>query len=327
MSDHTIIRKKITNKIVSKIPSHIKPVDYLSVSLDIAKESAYRRLRGEMSFAFDEIIKLSQELDFSIDELVGSRNFNPMTLNVQISQDAQQAFLLKFRNFKKEVDIRLEGEESDAIIALNYLPPTFCTHFEHLFKFSYYAWMHRKYKGMPKLYYADIIISDELETLRRELDISTLNVKNNTFIFDMNVFLSPLKEVCYFYRLGLINEAELELIKKDFHAMIDLTEQLVRTGGANPDTKYHHYISDFNIDGNSSYISFNRWSGDIVSSFDYHYFNTIVISDPEVCEAHRDWLESLKKYSTLITQSNEIFQEEYFDRQRGYVDNTGSGCL
>ncbi len=91
-------RKKIINKIISEIPLHIKPVDFLSATLDIAKESAYRRLRGEMAFTFEEIVKLSQKLEFSIDELAGNKSFNMIGLNLQINKDPQHAFLLKIQN-------------------------------------------------------------------------------------------------------------------------------------------------------------------------------------------------------------------------------------
>ncbi|NDV97111.1 hypothetical protein D0T84_19715 [Dysgonomonas sp. 521] len=315
-------KKKIIDKIVSKMPPYIKPVDYLSTTLDIAKESAYRRLRGEMSFTFDEIVKLSQKLEFSIDELVGNKRLDMIGLSLQMNKDPQQAFLSRLQNFKKYIDNQRNDEESIVMMAFNYLPVIFCLHFEELFRFFYYTWMHRRYKELPKLYYSDIIISDELQLLRVEMDMKIRSIKRITFILDMNVFLSPLREICYFYKLGLINDDELETIKKNFHAMIDFIERIVRTGESTPGTIHYFYLSEFNIDGNSSYI---LWDGNVVSSFSFHYFNTINISDPEVCDIHKEWLDSLKRYSILITQSDEIIQEEYFDKQRAYIENVKTG--
>lgn len=314
-------KKKIIDKIINKFPPYIKPVDYLSASLDIAKESVYRRLRGDISFSFEEIIKLSQELEFSIDELVGNENLNLIALDIQVNKDPEQTFLLRIQNLKREVNIQLKDEKSSTIIALNYLPVIFSLHFKDLFKLSYYTWMHRRYKELPKLYYADITISDEIEELRTGLEIAMRGIRNGTFILDMNVFLSPLKEVHYFHKVGLIKDKELEMIKSDFHNMIDFIERMVRTGGSRQDTNHHFYLSEFNIDGNSSY---NEWNGHITTSFNFHYFNTIIISNPKLCETHREWLESLKKYSILITKSNEITQEKYFDKQREYIENVKS---
>ena len=68
---NTDTREIVINKILAQIPPSMKPVDYISDILDIGKESAYRRLRGEMSFTLDEVIKLSVELRVSLDEIVG----------------------------------------------------------------------------------------------------------------------------------------------------------------------------------------------------------------------------------------------------------------
>lgn len=311
-------RKKVIDKIAGKIPPHIKPVDYLSSTLDIAKESAYRRLRGEMSFTFEEIVKLSQKLEFSLDELVGNKNFNMIALNLQINKDPQQTFLLRMQSLKRYIDNLLNDNKSTVIMAFNYLPSIFCLHFEELFRFFYYTWMHRKYKELPKLYYSDIIISDELQFLRAELDMKIRSIRQITFVLDMNVFQSPLREVYYFYKLGLVSDEELEIIKKKFHDMIDFIEKVVRTGESNPGTYHYYYLSEFNLDGNSAYL---KWNENVISSFNFHHFNTIIMSNPDICDAHKEWLESLKRYSILITQSNEIIQEEYFDRQREYIEN------
>jgi hypothetical protein len=54
----------LTTKILDSIPKNIKPIEYLIKILDISKESAYRRLRGEIPFTFEEMSKLSLDLDF-----------------------------------------------------------------------------------------------------------------------------------------------------------------------------------------------------------------------------------------------------------------------
>lgn len=316
------IRKKIIKKITALIPPHIKAVDYLSDILEISKESAYRRMRGEMSFAFDEIIKLSKELGFSIDELTGLDQGHRVAVDFTVETNPKQAFFIKLSKYKEDIDARLRDRESHSMMALNYLPSAFTVHFRHLFKFAYYTWLQRKRKAGAKLYYSDITISPELESLRKQLDIDGRNIRHNTFILDHNVFLSPIKEIHYFYKMRFVTSNELIELKEDFHNMLDFVEKMVRTGESNPGTEYFFYLSDFNIDSNSSY---NVWSDKVTSSFNFNFFNRIVISNPEICEIHKEWLDSLKKYSTLITQSNEIVQAAYFEKQRRYVDNIETG--
>lgn len=313
------IRKTIIHAIVKLIPPHIKPVDYISDTLDIGKESAYRRLRGNMSFSIEELILLSQDLGFSIDELIGLKNdSNRVTVELSNEDDPMETFLKKIKRYRKEVDARLKDENSNTIMGINYLPAIFCVHNKDLFKFSYYAWLHRRNSGMIKQRYADISIPEELESLRSSLDMDARKIKYNTFILDSNVFLSPLKKMRYLHKLNLLSNEDLTILKKAFHQLIDAIERLVRNGNSELGIKYYFYLSDLNIDVNSSY---NVSNGQAMSSFNFYFFNRIIIHNPEICEAHKEWLESLKRYSTLITESNEIVQAEYFERQRRYIDS------
>jgi len=315
--NETEIRKLIIDHILIRIPSYIKPVDYISETLDIGKESAYRRLRGEMSFTFDEIIKLSLELNFSIDDIIGGSSEKRAFVDIEVDKDPEQNVILRLQSYKKDAERRLEDPFSSAIMAINFLPTTFCVHFPVLFKFSYYSWLHRKYRRPSRLYLSEVQILPIMESLRKKLDVLYRKISNNTFIFDPNVFLSPIREVHYFYELGLITNDEVKMIKSDFHKLIDLIEKMVRTGESAPGSQFYFYLSNLNIDSNSSY---NTWNNNVTSTFNFHFLSPIVVNNSILCELHKEWLESLKKYSTLITQSNEIIQAEYFERQREYVD-------
>lgn len=313
------IRTIIVRKILELIPSHTKPVDYLSDMLDISKESAYRRLKGKMPFQLEELIRLSELLGFSIDELVAlKRDNSKVVVDLIVSKDAKQGFLEKMKQYKKDVDNRLSDKSSSSVLALNYLPAEFCIHHENLFKLSYYTWLHWKDGNMRKLKYSEVEVFPELEELRKEVVLKTKGLQNNTFILDPNVFLSPLNLVRYFCNRELINNEEKKFIQEEYLNLIDLIEREVRTDSLLVERGNYFYLSNLNIDTNSGYYVYN---GNIFSSFAHYFFNRIVISKPEICEAHKEWFLSLKKYSILITGSNEMVQAEYFKKQRGYVDS------
>ncbi|MDH6358134.1 hypothetical protein [Parabacteroides sp. PF5-9] len=316
-----LVRKKIISTILSKIPSQIKPVDYLSDSLDLGKESVYRRLRGDMAFTLHEIIKLSLELDFSIDEIVKGPKENRLYVDLHIANNPEETFFKRLQKYSEELEHRVYKTTSYTVMALNYLPVAFSTHFSELFKFVYYTWLHRTHNGISRLCYSDVVVSPELASLRERLEVNTRKITHNTFILDANVFLAPLKEVHYFYTIHLINESELASIKKAFHQMIDSVEKTVRTGCSDSGTTYDFYLSSINIDHNSSY---NVWNNEIISSFSFHLLEMTVFLNAELSEAHKRWLDALKKYSTLITQSNELIQAAYFEKQRRFIEDVGS---
>jgi hypothetical protein len=49
--------------------------------------------------------------------------------------------------------------------------------------------------------------------------------------------------------------------------------------------------------------------------------NPVNIFSPELCKLQKKWLLSLKRQSTLISQSNEILQNDFFDSQRAFLNN------
>lgn len=312
------IRAIIVKKILELVPSHTKPVDYLSDMLDISKESAYRRLRGKMPFQLEELIRLSEQLGFSIDELVALKTDNSkIVVDMSIDEDSKRGFLKKMEQYKKDVDNRLSDKSSSSMLALNCLPAELCIHHENLFKLSYYTWMHWKDSNIQKPKFSEVDIFPELEEVRKDIVSKAKGLQNSTFILDSNVFLSPINLIRYFYNLELINDEEKGVIKEEYLNLIDVIEREVRTDSLLTERGNYFYLSNLNIDTNSGYYVYN---GNIFSSFAHYYFNRIIISKPEICEAHKEWFLSLKKYSTLITGSNEMVQAEYFKKQRGYVD-------
>lgn len=312
------IKTIIINKILELIPSHIKPVDYLSEVLDISRESAYRRLGGKMPFYFEELIILSELLDFSLDELVALKtNNSKVVIDLKINKDPTEGFLDKMRKYKADVDNRFTDKSSSAIFALNYFPAEFCVHNKNLFKLAYYLWLHWRDRGVVKPKFSEVEVPRELEELRKRIHLKGRRLKNNSFILDPNVFLTPLKLVHYFHDLELINKEEIKIIKEDIYQILFFAERMMRTSTSNSESNNYFYLSSFNIDVNSVYY---EWNGKITSSFSLNFFNRIVLTKPEICEAHKEWFLSMKKYSTLISGSNEAAQAEYFKKQREYVD-------
>ncbi|GHT53589.1 hypothetical protein FACS189446_1430 [Bacteroidia bacterium] len=79
-----------------------------------------------------------------------------------------------------------------------------------------------------------------------------------------------------------------------------------------------------NIGTNAVYAKYNGSETSFVYAFSIH---PLSMTNPAMCERHKRWLNSIKKYSTLITKSNEMLQSEYFDKQREYVHSLDSGDL
>ncbi|MDR2627858.1 MAG: hypothetical protein LBC40_07480 [Dysgonamonadaceae bacterium] len=285
--------------------------------LEISRESAYRRLRGDVPFSIEEISKLALELDFSIDELIRESKdrlvfFGPRTP----AKDFSHAFQIMLQKTYYYIQRMTQAQEAESLVVINHIPPVFTVYFEHLFRFLYYRWLHQNRKSSLNYCFADVIIPQEITELQKKIKFAARSL-SNTYIFDPNIILNLISVVQYYYRRKLLSEKELDLLVEDILSQISLFEKIAQTGYSDYKTaRCDIFLSSISIEGNSNYIRFDQ-------SMSSYYFtdmvNSIIISDEQICTMHKEWIESLKKYSTLITQSGEILQSEYFEQQRANV--------
>ena len=324
------LKSTTASKILSNIPLHVKPIDYLMETLNISRESVYRRIRGDISFTFDEIAKLSIELGFSIDELI-TKDMPAhvfFDLHVTSAQDPSDAFVIKFQQYFSSIFDLTFAKEIESTMILNHIPMEFVVLFEHLFKFSYYRWMHQFQESSLKYFYSDIVVPESLACLQHKAVENLKKVQKNTFIFDPNIFLNLVREIHYYYKRRLINDEDFSHLKKDLTGLVDMMEGIAQTGFYFSQTRFNFYLSSLNIESSSRFTEFDEQTQ---SQFFIDALEPIAISNPNLCAIHKKWLDSMRKYSTLISLSNEILQVRYFNKQRAYieeiVENTGSFSL
>ena len=323
------LRSIIAAKVLSNIPPHVKPIDYLMDTLDISRESVYRRIRGDISFTLEEIAKLSVDLEFSIDELVikdmPTRVFFDLH-TTQIQDPSDNFITITQQCFQKTFDMPFV-KDSESIMILNHIPFGFIIFFNHLFKFSYYRWMHQNQESSLKYFYSDITLPEKLIGLQQKAIDNSKKIRNNILIFDSNLFLNLIQEVQYYYKRKLINEDEFHLLRDDLLRMVDLIEKIAQTGYCDPESRFNIYLSSLNIESSSRYI---KYDNNTISQFFVNSMEPVTVANPYLCTMHKKWLDSMRKYATLITQSNEILQVRYFNKQRSYIkeiDNIPSNII
>jgi len=316
------LRSTIATKILSNIPPRVKSIDYLMEALNISRESVYRRIRGDISFTLEEIAKLSVELGFSIDELVIKDMHSRLFFDLRVSeaQTPSENYVTIFRqNFQSLFDLPLV-KEVESIEIINRVPLGFIIFFNHLFKFTYYRWMHQNQETSLKYFYSDVIMPEKLISLQQKAIDSMRKFRNNTYIFDPDIFLNLVQSIQYYYKRRLIDENEFYLLKDDLLGLVNMVESIAQTGLNKSGTKNNIYLSSLNVESSSRYVKYGE---QVQSQFYVDAMEPIIIANPNLCGIHKKWIDSMRKYATLITQSNEILQVRYFNKQRTYIEESG----
>jgi len=320
------LRSIITTKILSNIPPRIKPIDYLLETLEISRESVYRRIRGDISFTLEEIAKLSVELEFSIDELIikdiPSRVF--FNLHIIPEQNPSDIITTIYQQYNQNIFNLNYAKETESIMAINQIPPEFIIFFNHLFKFIYYRWMHQNQESSLKYSYSDVTLPENLSCLQYKSGENLKKIRNNTFIIDANVFSNLIREIQYYHKRRLIDENDFLDLRDELMDLVNMIENIAQTGFYGSDAKYNLYLSSLNIDSSSRYLKFN---GQEKSIFFVNSIEPIIAENPNLCSLQKKWLDSMRKYAILITQSNEILQVKYFNKQRSYIEEMADASI
>jgi len=311
------LNKKLITKILNQIPKNRKVVVYLVEVLNISRESAYRRIRGDIPFTVDELVALAIDLEFSIDAFYDQEKQNHAFYDLTRAEDnSNNFFVFMLKKYNELLERVNYAKKVESIMAFNSLPPSFFTEFPHLFKFAYYKWLFQESEIPRNNPYSEVILPNEAILFQKKIQENSPRGSNMVLILDMDIFLNMIKEIQYFYQRKLLTNEEMLLLKDDILHLIEQYEKIAQTGNFGTN-KIQLYLSSLCV--NSNTICFD-YDGSTDPLFWIFTINPVVIQNKEFASMQKKWLNSLKRQSELITQSNEITQAEFFFQQREYLD-------
>ena len=310
----------LSAKILESIPENIKPIEFLTELLNIGKESAYRRMRSEIPFTFEEITKLALELDFSVDEIIGKNKEERIFLDLQSNSTAnhEESFLATLQEYYKFCELICNAHTKEVMVVLNRLSFASLIGYDTLFKLYYYNWKHQTYNISLNDLFSETVIPPEINAVRQQFKHIRADLYNVHYIIDRDIFQNTVREIQYYYNRKLITDEEIIIIKEELNQLLRNMENVMQTGCNDSGAAMSYYLSLLDIETNTNYAVFD---GNIASMHWMNPVNTICIVNQEICKMQKRWIESIKKYSILITLSNEILQAEFINKQSEYLNN------
>ncbi|MDR0962770.1 MAG: hypothetical protein LBM62_09495 [Mediterranea sp.] len=315
-------RKLLADKIVAAIPPNQNVVPYLMSILGIARESIYRRIRGEVPFTMDEMEILARELNLSIDEMLGGNVGRKLIfqLGSDITASAEETFINMYKLLYGAPIFSESTEQREILISLNKLYPVFYPGNKALFKFFYYEWVHQIQDAPLDFRYSDIEVPFNVLDMHDRVRWDVLYNSDITLISERDMVVNTLRKLSYLYKMRLITLDELHEIKRDIENIINELEVLLAKG-VHKNGSFNFYLSEFNIPQNSIYVSVGQETS---SFFWIDPANMMFTSDTHLCKMHRRWLHSLKKFSSSIASSNQAMRADFFANQRNRLEQIGN---
>ena len=314
-----VLNTNLIEVMKEKIPDGVNLANTLMDILYIGKEAVYRRLRGEVPFTLNEASIISKKLGVSLDQIVGiSYTNNAMfDLNLLHYSDPIKTYYTLLNHYLKVFESLHDDPTSELSTASNMIPQTFYLKYENLSKFRLFKWMYQNEKVNCVKYFSELNISDELKQAQKDFVNATLYIQTTNYIWDSMMFFYLVNDIKYFASIHLITDEEVIKLQEELLQLLDDLENIASKGKFETGKDVHIYISNINFGATYSYVETSSLQLSLIRIFS---INSITSSDKDMCKSMKEWIQSLRKFSTMISESGEMQRIQFFKKQREIVE-------
>ena len=307
----------LVNAVKEKLPSKDNLANALMDILYIGKEAIYRRLRGEVPFTLTEAAVISRKLGISLDKMIGVsfRDNAVFDMNIVSSEKPFEAY---YSILEKQVDLFRsvkEDETSEIGTSSNIIPQTLSLKYNMLSKFRLFKWMYQN-ENIKCKHFEEMEIPQKMVEKQKEYSDLVSHIHSVDYIWDNMIFSHLVNDIQYFCCIHLITDEDKDMLKEELFLLIDEMEELSARGKSKAGNDVKIYISNINFEATYSYLD---TSSTQLSLIRIYSINSITTQDQEMFRGLKEWIQSLKKFSTLISESGEMQRIQFFKQQREIV--------
>jgi len=301
-----------------KLPLKGQLADMLMDTLYIGKEAVYRRLRGEVPFTLQESALISRKLGISLDKIIGlSFKSNAMfNINIVDYDDPFESYYNILEKYVSLINTMPDDPNSVMGTSANIIPQTLYLKHELLAKFRLFKWMYQN-KYIDCKSFEELDIPPKLVNIQKDYVAMTRHIHSIDYIWDNMIFQHLINDIQYFASIHLISDETKEEIKNELFLLADELEELAINGKTADGNRVRIYVSNINFEATYSYVDTNNLQLSLIRIYS---INSITTMDIEIFCTLKEWIQSLKKFSTLISESGEMQRIQFFKQQREIID-------
>lgn len=284
----------------------------------MGKEAIYRRLRGEVPFTFQEAAIISKELGISLDRIAGVSFSNNAMFDINVV-DHGNPFETYYDFLNKHVKLfHTLREDPNASLgtASNVIPQTLYLKHELLAKFRFFKWIYQN-EHIKCKHFEELEIPQKIINVQQDFAKLSHHIHSTDYIWDSMVFLHLINDIQYFSDIHLISDEMKQNLKEELLILTDELERLAIKGKTDFGNDVHIYVSQINFEATYSYLETSTLQLSLIRVYS---INSLTTQDVQMFQSLKEWIQSLKKFSTLISESGEMQRIQFFNQQREIID-------
>ncbi len=301
--------------------------DEIAVALQISKDAAYRRLRGETTLSFDETVLLARHFNISLNDITGISE-KSVIFNHGDFIDTIDDYRTYMKGSLEMLQSIVQQKDHMMYYSAKDVPVFYQFAFPELAAFKIYVWLKSVY-GISKIndqnYNVSMIPEDLLELASAQWEafsrINSIEIWNDTTV------MSFIKQIDYYYEAGLFSNREEALVICDrFHEMMKLIYKQALNGNKVHATKsevytsasYKMYYHEILIMDNHIVAEFNE--NRLFYFVPYAGVNYLSTSDITMGKKMKDYFLNQCKQSSLISDLSDKDRNKFFIRIKNRID-------
>jgi plasmid maintenance system antidote protein VapI len=322
------LQQALFQQIKAKIPDNLSFVHEIAELLQISYDSAYRRIRGEKELSMEELFKLSNRFQVSLDVMLGLQSnhviFRKYTLTP--GEFTIREWLLRILDDIKRIHVAREKE----IIYAAKDPPIFhYFHFPEIAAFKFFFWEKTIFdfpEYEDKMFRLDDINPEIAEIgnniLRSAVKIPTVEIWNE------DTFKILMRQIEYYWISGYFAK------KDDLANLLDKLEKWVMhirkqaecgykfMYGQPPEgipNSFNMYENEVVLNDNTIFVRMGEHIGTYLT---FNVISLLVTQDEEFCLNVERHMRQLMKKSNLISVSGEKERNRFFNKLLHTIEKT-----
>lgn len=285
--------------------------------LDIRKGAAYKRMNGDTAMTIEEVVKLSDHFDVSLDSIFrGNRYisfFHPFLS--QSPKDRTGEFFDQFAFFLKPLGSSEVSEEKELIYLANEIPIFYYFSHRYIFNFLLSVWKHLHWdEGQIEIQDTNTY-DDQIEHFRKEI---TKNYYGHpvTEIWNSNMLNNLYQQIIFCITIRAFKEERfIKRLIIDIEKLINHLRQIAISGiksieGVQSESsELKIYLNDF-----GNYLNLVLYKSKYIkSSFIGYDFPQFILShNQNFYQYSQEWIDKIKKRSVLISSEGYQYRELFF---------------
>lgn len=303
------IQEKFLELAKQKLNPGISIAEKIALLLNMSKDSAYRRLRGEISLSFDEIGIISRDFNISLDNLLLTDN-KYVTFSYRVIDHE----ILNFEHYLESILDNMElsnvSENTELIYAAKDMPifHEFC--FSELASFKIFFWLKTilqdpNYKDKSFDFNA---VPEKLITLGKRIWEKYM-VLPSLELWNEGTINVTLKQMEYYFESGIMDKAQTLKLCDVYTKLVEHIQSEAEAGRKFNDVNDGGSKNNFKIYYNEVSIPNNTLllvMGDIkIAYVECNMLDILTTTNKYFCDQSQKYLNNIIRKSSLISVVSE----------------------